>query len=230
MTGLGSPLALAAGQEVLLGAAVLARGGIGVSAGFAVQAGTSAAASPAGALGRGFAVQAGTSAAASPAGAPGEGATAAATVTGAPAVVVAADGSPQTAAGLALAAGGGISPSLSTFLSAEAGASAAQARAAFDVPAASLTVTPAVDPRALSYGRSIPLRARADPASVAGTMAGGQRSVTARAAAGQVPTATRAGQAPWEQLPPSRPGQTSASASQRCGDAAAGMMRWTPGR
>ena len=230
MTGLGSPLALAAGQEVLLGAAVLARGGIGVSAGFAVQAGTSAAASPAGALGAGFAVQAGTSAAASPAGAPGEGATAAATVTGAPAVVVAADGSPQTAAGLALAAGGGISPSLSTFLSAEAGASAAQARAAFDVPAASLTVTPAVDPRALSYGRSIPLRARADPASVAGTMAGGQRSVTARAAAGQVPTATRAGQAPWEQLPPSRPGQTSASASQRCGDAAAGMMRWTPGR
>ena len=91
MTGLGSPLALAAGQEVLLGAAVPARGGIGVSAGCAVEAGHIGRRITGRSSGRGLRrTQAGASAAASPAGAPGEGATAAATVTGAPAVVVAA--------------------------------------------------------------------------------------------------------------------------------------------
>jgi contractile injection system tube protein len=214
-----SPLALPPGQEVLLGAQASAGGGIGISAGFAVQADTSAAASLAGAL--------------------GVNAAAAVSSTGVPAVVVAAGGSAQ-AAGFALAAGGGIAASLSTVLSAQVEAAAAQARASFEVPAAPATARPttggpgaagpAVDPRALSYGRSIPLQAKAQAATVASATAGGRESVTARAASAEVPVASGTDQAPWERLPPSPPDRLSTGGWQRGRDARPATMRWKPGR
>lgn len=209
MAGLDSPLNLPAGQPVQLGPeAFSGSGAIGISSGFAVGADSSMAASLAGALGIDASV----------------------TVAGAPAVVVSAGGGAEAAAGFALAAGGGVAASLNTVLSGQVSASITQARASFEVPAASATVDPTLDQRALSYGRSIPLRAGAYPATVAAAMAGGRSNLTRRASSAEVPLAGGAGTAPWQQLPPSTPGRSAADAAQRRRDAGPDTMRWTPGR
>lgn len=146
MNGLDSPLALAAGAEVQLGAQVTAAAGLGISAGFAVGAEVSATASLAGALG----------------------------ISGSAGAAVGV--SAVASAGFTLSAGGGISASLNRVQVAEVAAATQRARASFAVPRSSATASMSAgaavtgfvavaavrpDPRALGYGRSVPLRGRA---------------------------------------------------------------------
>jgi Contractile injection system tube protein len=67
-----------------------------------------------------------------------------------------------TTPGFALAAGGGVAASLNTVLAQQTGSADAQARASFGAPTATAVPNAPVDTRALGYGRSIPLRARAN--------------------------------------------------------------------
>ncbi|MGC3992798.1 MAG: hypothetical protein QM779_01490 [Propionicimonas sp.] len=139
MAGLDSPLSLAAGTQVQLGASVSASAGIGADGGFTASAAVNDLAqaraalglSGIGSLGRGAAAEAG--------------------------------------AGFVLAEAGGVGTA-SARVDVDAVASAqAGARASFAVPAvgagasggASAAAMASADPRALSYGRGIPLRARA---------------------------------------------------------------------
>jgi hypothetical protein len=148
MTGLDSPLGLAAGTQVQLGAtasagfSASARAGIGTSGGFTASAGIADTATTRAALG----LTGGTDL--------GRGATA------------------QAAAGFVLAEGGGVARASARVDVAAAGAAEASARASFEVPVpgtalhtrsgqASATVTTEADPRSLTFGRGIPLRARA---------------------------------------------------------------------
>lgn len=216
MAGLDSPLNLPAGQQVQLGPEAFGGGDVGVSTGFAVGTDASMTASLAGALGVDASVSASVSASVA--------------VPGAPAVAVSAGASAEATAGFALSAGGGVAASLNTVLAGEVTASVTQARALFEVPGASAASDATVDVRALSYGRSIPLRARADTATVVAAAAGGRPNLSARAASGEVPLASGAGVAPWQQLPPSTPERSSADAQQRRRDAGPDTMRWTPGR
>ncbi len=214
MAGLDSPLNLPAAQPVQIGAEAFGGGDIGISSGFAVGADTSMAASLAGALG----VDASASVFVSVA------------VPGAPAVVVSAGASAEAAAGFALSAGGGVAASLNTVLSGDVTASISQARASFDVPGAPAASDAPVDLRALSYGRSIPLRAQADVTTLVAATAGGRPNLGARASSGEVPLAAGVGTAPWQQLPPSTPDRSTADAQQRRRDAGPDTMRWMPGR
>ncbi|MFI9386613.1 hypothetical protein [Kutzneria sp. NPDC052558] len=186
MNGLQSPIALAAGTQVQLGAEVSAGAGIGVSAGFAsgVQVGVTAELSAA----------------------------------------LAGVQTDPTAAGFVLAAGGGVAQSQQTVLAEQTSSAASAARSSFAVPAAPAEAT--VDARALTYGSSIPLRARADADTTAQMQAGGQLGVTARAQTDEVPVATGPGVPPWQQLPPSNP---VADSAQRTRDARPTTMRWRPG-
>ncbi|MGH3436231.1 MAG: phage tail protein [Candidatus Dormibacteria bacterium] len=220
MAGLDSPLNLPAGQPVQIGPEAFGGGDIGISSGFAVGADTSMAASLAGALG----VDASASVSASVTG------SASVAVPGAPAVVVSAGASAEAAAGFALSAGGGVAASLNTVLSGDVTASVAQARGSFDIPGASADVDTRVDLRALSYGRSIPLRAQADMTTLLAASAGGRPNLGARASSGEVPLASGVGAAPWQQLPPSTPDRSTADAQQRRRDAGPDTMRWMPGR
>ncbi|MEV2227878.1 hypothetical protein AB0H69_04705 [Streptomyces phaeochromogenes] len=227
MNGLDSPLTLAAGAAVQLGAEVSAgtgtAAGARLSAGFAGGPAATSAAGLAAALGVG-------------------------TPTG--------DGPVDPdAMGFALAAGGGIAAAADVVLAAETAGAAARAREAFDVPRSGTgtggatgasyvggagSVRPGGAPptypggagsenpdrRAASYGRGIPLRARADAATLAETAAGGARSLADRARDEETP-APAPGAAPWERLPSDPPGRRAADCAQRRRDAGSGNLGWT---
>ena len=204
MTGLDSPLSLPAGTPVQLGPAAAGGGGPGQSAAFTAGPVVAAPADLASALGLG-----GSTAAPAGGQAPADGA----------------------ASGFALTSAGGVTAAAATVLGAAAAEAAAAERAAFAVPDAagqpgqpgqpgrpgrprqsgrpsqsgqlgpSGPSGPAVDPRALSYGQGIPLRARAAAATAADAAWGGSPSLTdlarpARAAAAD-PSAP-----PWERREP----------------------------
>ncbi len=156
MTGLDSPLALPAGAPVQLDPQVAAGAGagVGVSAGFAAGESATATASLDAAL----------------------------TVTG---------GAGATASGFALAEAGGVAAARAGLDAGVAAGAVASARASFDVPAGPVVpaglvrdptrpvpVLPPPDPRARTYGWSVPLRPRprldvgGQVAAVAGASAG----------------------------------------------------------
>ena len=186
MNGLQSPIALAAGTQVQLGADVSAGAGIGVSSGFTagVQIGVTSDLSSA----------------------------------------LAGVQQDPTAAGFALAAGGGVAQSQQAVLAEQTSSAQDAARSSFAVPTTQAGAT--VDTRSLTYGSSIPLRARADADTTAQMQAGGQLGVTARAQADEVPVASSPSVPPWQELPPSNP---VADSTQRTRDARPTTMRWRPG-
>ena len=103
------------------------------------------------------------------------------------------------------------------------------ARAAFSVPGAPpAPASDPVDPRLLSYGRALPLRARPQVSTAADSQAGGAVSLTARARPREAPVTAQDG-TPWEQLTPGAPGRAEADAAQRARDARPSTMRWRPG-
>jgi hypothetical protein len=210
MNGLDSPLTLPAGIPVEVGSELEAAETIGRAAGFAAGAAVSATEELAGVLGL----------AAGPA------------PSGLPAAPAAGAAEAAEAAGFALSAAGGIASATARVLADGAGRATAAARASFAVPPA--PPAPAagegqVDPRTLSYGRSLPLRARVDLPTLADIEAGGRRSLAARARPAEVPVAERAGGAPWERLPPVAAGRSAASRAQRTRDARPSTIRWRPG-
>lgn len=108
--------------------------------------------------------------------------------------------------GFVLSAAGGVTAAAAAVTAAAAIAAASTARAGFDVPA--LPSGPVVDARSSTYGRSVPLRARVQPATADELAAGGRRSVAARARRPDEPPAA-GDTAPWERLPPRRAGDAS---------------------
>jgi len=178
MTGLDSPLALAGGTPVQLGPEVRGSAGLGAAAGFTAGAAPTSVAGLAAALG----VPDGTA----PAPPPGH------AVAGA-----------EVAAGFALSAAGGIAAAAATVQAAATGQAVAQARAGFAVPGdagvtAAVGVTGGVDARASTYGRGVPLHARAAVSgSASATVASRARRPDAPPTGGSAP--------PWERLPPAAP-------------------------
>ncbi len=159
MSGLGSPLSLPAGAQVQLAAGASAELGVGATAGFAAGAALQDPAALAGALG--------VSDGLGDAGVVGGVAGASAAVGGGISAVaeVTATGAGPSAAGFVLAEGGGVVAATRTVIAAQAQASVAGARAAFEVPSrAPIQPTdrevPSVDPRTQTFGRGIPLRPR----------------------------------------------------------------------
>lgn len=187
MNGLDSPLALAAGAEVQLGAEVTAGAGPGLSEGFAVGAEVAGTASLAAALGISGSAEVSAAVVGGFSGSAGGSVTVAAGFGGS------ARASAAAAAGFSLSAGGGIAASLNQVQVAVTAEATVRARASFAVPGSSATAAAAVgvsgtaavsasgavsatgrasasgragaaprpDPRALGYGRSVPLRGRA---------------------------------------------------------------------
>ncbi|KJY47396.1 hypothetical protein [Streptomyces sp. A1547] len=214
MSGLDSPLTLAAGAAVQLGAEV--------SAGFAAAAGIS--------LSAGFAGDAAPTSAGGLAAALGAGG---------------GSGADPAPAGFVLSAGGGIAASADIVAGARVDSATARARQSFEVPTAAAgppvreptrpgparyAPPPVPDRRSLGYGRGIPLRARADPATLAEVRAGGARSLADRARREEIPPPDPAA-APWERLPPAAPGRAAADCDtprQRGRDAGPTTLRWTP--
>ncbi|MFI8261868.1 hypothetical protein [Streptomyces sp. NPDC085665] len=212
MSGLDSPLTLAAGAAVQLGAEV--------SAGFAAAAGTG--------LSAGFAGDAAPTSV---------GGLAAALGTGR------GPGADPALAGFVLGAAGGIAASADIVAGAAVDTATARARQGFEVPAAAAgppvrgpgrpqgpagyAPPPEPDRRSLGYGRGVPLRARADPATLAEVRAGGARSLADRARREEIPPPDP-GAAPWERLPPAAPGRAAADCGQRDRDAGPTTLRWTP--
>ncbi|MFK0252416.1 hypothetical protein [Streptomyces sp. NPDC090445] len=252
MSGLDSPLGLAAGAGVVLGAeaeaGLAASAGISLSAGYAGGAAATSTAGLAAALGITAGAASGAAAGGAPAGAapggpaaqgglrvPGGGPGAPGGPADAP------PGGPDTAAraGFVLSAGGGIAAAAQAVTAAAAGLATARARSSFEVPAAGPVPRPGgpprygpdrpdgPDPRSTTYGRGIPLRARADPGTLAEVRAGGGRSLADRARREEVP-APDPGAAPWERLPPDPPGRAAADCEQRGRDAGPTTLGWTP--
>ncbi|MEU6863234.1 hypothetical protein ABZ924_08185 [Streptomyces sp. NPDC046876] len=265
MSGLDSPLALAAGASVRLGAEVEAgfagAAAAGLTAGFAAGAAVASAAALAAALGT--TAPGGTPAvpgAAGAAGAPGGsgpgGGRGGPTVSGAgaPGTAGPAGTGPRAEpdparAGFVLSAGGGIGAAADAVAAAAVDLATARARQSFEVPPAPHAPPPpgpaapgyappgyaapgyappaAPDPRATTYGRGIPLRSRADPATLAEVRAGGARSLTDRARREEVPAPDPLAP-PWERLPPDPPGRAAADCGQRGRDAGPTTLGWTP--
>jgi Contractile injection system tube protein len=88
---------------------------------------------------------------------------------------------------------------------------------------------PAPDPRALTYGRSVPLRAMAAPSTLADIEAAGRRSLSARARPAEVPVTGETSALPWVTLPAAAPSRTDADREQRRRDARPSTLRWRPG-
>ncbi|MFI5979775.1 hypothetical protein ACIBEA_02740 [Streptomyces sp. NPDC051555] len=247
MNGLDSPLTLAAGAAVQLGAEVTVpfAGAGPFAATFGGGVAATSVAGLAGALGIG--ADAGIGAGAGDA--PGDGAAGGPPAGGAPGVA-----GPGTAdyggavdpftAGFALSAGGGIAAAAAAVTGAAVDRATARARQSFEVPPAvgrptappgtspSTAAPPAPGPaapdrRSVGYGRGVPLRARADPGTLAEVEAGGGRSLADRARRQEVP-APDPGAAPWERLPPDPPGRAAADCEQRRRDAGPRTLRWTP--
>lgn len=150
MAGLDSPLSLAAGAQVQLGASVSASASASASAGFGAGGGFTASA------GVNDVAQARTALGISGSASAGAG------------VSFGAGAAAEARAGFVLAESGGLGVA-SARVQAEASASAqSNARAAFAVPEVTVTArggargsASAPDPRTLSYGQGVPLRARA---------------------------------------------------------------------
>ncbi|GGR84785.1 hypothetical protein Snoj_42980 [Streptomyces nojiriensis] len=270
MSGLDSPLTLAAGASVQLGAEVSAgfsaAAGIRLSAGFAGGIAATSVGGLSAALGmgggpvnprsgrpgRGPAVTAGGGAVAA----------AAASVTGAGEGADSGYGAGADAAlaGFALSAGGGIAASADAVLGAAVELATARARQSFEMPASaapgpySATAAPGRGPypavpgpgrtaaarpaappgalrrpdrRSVGYGQGVPLRARADAATLGEAEAGGGRSLADRARHEETP-APDPGAAPWERLPPDPPGRYAADCEQRRRDAGLNTLGRTP--
>ncbi|MER7756225.1 hypothetical protein [Kitasatospora sp. NPDC097643] len=98
-------------------------------------------------------------------------------------------------------------------------------------PPAADPTTPAAplgtDPRALTYGRGVPLRSRADPGTLAEVTAGGALGLTGRARAQETPQPDGV-TPPWERLPPVTPARLAADCEQRRRDAPPSTLRWRP--
>ncbi|WP_330334054.1 hypothetical protein OHS33_32840 [Streptomyces sp. NBC_00536] len=235
MNGLDSPLTLAAGAAVQLGAEVTVPFAAGTSgpwaaAGFAGGAAATSVAGLAGALG--IAVDVGNGSGSAADGGPGSGNPAPAGYGGVPDPV---------AVGFALSAGGGIAAAAAVVSAAEVDRATTRARQSFEVPAGATAPTgpgpvvpgspvpgpAAPDRRSLGYGRGVPLRARADPGTLAEVEAGGGRSLADRARRRELP-APDPGAAPWERLPPDPPGRTTADCEQRRRDAGPRTLGRTP--
>ena len=149
--------------------------------------------------------------------------------------------SDQMSAGFVLAAGGGVAASANLVASARADTQTTSARSSFEVPsgpvrgslgvpalASPSAAAVVVDPRAISYGQSIPLRARASAVTVAGVAAGGPVSVSARAQRAEIVESPSG--PPWQQLTDDGGDRSATDALQRTRDDGPGTMRWTPGR
>jgi hypothetical protein len=87
----------------------------------------------------------------------------------------------------------------------------------------------APDPRALTYGRSVPLRAMAAPSTLADIEAAGRRSLSARARPAEVPVMGETSALPWVTLPSGATSRTDADREQRNRDARPSTLRWRPG-
>jgi hypothetical protein len=133
------------------------------------------------------------------------------------------------AAGFALAAAGGIARAAEEVRLDATGRAVAVARSAFAVPPAP-GGQEGVDPRALAYGRSLPLRARVAAATLDAIEAGGRRGLAARARPAEVPLAAGSATPPWAQLPPAGPGRPASDRAQRNRDARPSTIRWRPGQ
>jgi hypothetical protein len=207
MNGLQSPLGLPAGAPVQVGPELITDGSVGRAAGFAAGDSSSSAKGLAQALGLAPPVPSGPA----PIGAPGA----------------------LEAAGFALAQAGGIAWAVRTVAADATGQASVAARAAFAVPVQSIAAAEeveAVDPRALTYGRAVPLRARVHLPTLADIAEGGRRSLAARARPSEADAPdTPAGRAPWQQLPPAIASRARADREQRRRDARPSTMRWKPG-
>lgn len=207
MNGLPSPLGLPAGARVEVGPELTMDAGVGRHGGFAAGGGSSVTDGLAQALGLAAPVPSGPA----PAGAP----------------------SALEAAGFALSQAGGIARAVRTVAAEATGQATAAARAAFALPervVQGVADAEAVDPRALAYGRAVPLRARVHLPTLADIAEGGRRSLAARArpseaAASEAP----AGPAPWQRLPSGSDSHALADREQRRRDARPSTMRWKPG-
>lgn len=193
MAGLDSPLDLAAGTPIQLGAAASAAAGAEVSAAFGADASITAGTSISGGVGA----------------------------------------SAEVSAGFALSASGGVVAAAGAVASEAAATGVAIARAQFSVPTAQVGLRASAafdaDRRSLTYGRSVPLQARAEAVTVAGARVGGSVSLSARAAPGELRVSASAASAPWQQLP-AGPARAAVDAAQRSRDARPSTMRWSPGR
>jgi hypothetical protein len=254
MAGLTSPIGLAAGAQVQLGAQVSAGAGLGITAGFAAGGGLAATGSLSAALGisasggisigasasagAGFSASAGAGLSAGFGMSAGAGLSAGggfSAASGAVAGGVAA-GAGEIAAGFALAEGGGVAASFNVVAGVRAEVAVAQARAAFDLPA--LTVSAATgsgapalpDPRGQSYGAGIPLQARAQAGTVGQVSVVTGSVLTPRAKTQELPISSSPATPPWRQLPPAPAERAGADAQQRSRDVGNSTMRWRPGR
>jgi hypothetical protein len=244
--GLGVSAGFSASADVSPQAALGGALGIGASAGVSAGLGVSAgaAASAGGSVGAGVSGGGGVSAGGGfSAGAAGSASAEVSQIVSlGGSVPVTAGGSvgasDQMSAGFLLAAGGGVSVSAKLVTSARADAQTASARSAFDVPVGpaggslgvlgSSAAAAVVDARAISYGMSIPLRARASAVTVAGVAAGGPVSVSARAQRAEIVESPFG--PPWQQLTDDGGTRSAAGALQRSRDDRPATMRWTPGR
>jgi hypothetical protein len=138
------------------------------------------------------------------------------------------------AAGFALAAAGGIARAAEQVNQDATGRVTAAARLAFAVPPAGQgdagPVGDGPDPRALTYGRAVPLRARIPAATREAIEAGGRRGLAARARPAEVPLAIGPATPPWAQLPRAGRGRTASDRAQRSRDARPSTIRWRPGQ
>jgi hypothetical protein len=222
MNDLDNPLGLSAGVRVTVGPELDTPTTIGRAVGFAAGAGTSALQDVATSLGFLGAV-------------PGD----------VVAPSVSGSSHPAEAAGFVLTAAGGLAAASRAVLASANAAAISAERSAFAVPArptagSGRRVSPSssgspfppvadLDPRALSYGRSLPLRSRVHTETGDEARAGGSRSLTARARPGEIEVSAVQSTAPWERLPPAASGRATADLAQRGRDARTTTMRWKPG-
>ncbi|MGC0398689.1 hypothetical protein RKD27_001333 [Streptomyces sp. SAI-126] len=204
MNDLESPLGLPAGAPVQVGPELTADEGIARAAGFAAGGTSSATERLAQALGL------------------------AAPVPSGPAPV----GPPDAleAAGFALSQAGGIGRAARSVAAAATERATLAAREAFGAPAPP-GGEPDLDPRALAYGRAIPLRTRAHTPTLDDIAEGGRRSLAARARPSEADTGNGSpGLAPWLRLPSATGSRARADDEQRRRDARPSTMRWKPRR
>jgi hypothetical protein len=215
MTNLPSPVGLPAGTPVIVGPELNTPAAIGRALGFAAGVGQSPEQVLAAALGL-----------PSDAGVTSD-VLRTASVSGA--------ASPTEAAGFALAAAGGLAAATRTVVAAQTAAAVRVEQSAFAVPvqptslASAGVVSTDLDPRALSYGRSLPLRSRVHAQTSDEARSGGRRSVAARAQPAELPVSSARSAIPWERLPPAAAGRAAADRAQRVRDARFSTMRWKPG-
>ncbi|MEV8098552.1 hypothetical protein [Kitasatospora sp. NPDC085879] len=256
MQGLDSPLSLSAGFNVQLGVEVETGGGVGLSAGFAGEVAATSVAGLAGALGIGpeaappgapaarAGAAGGTGTSGAVTGAAADDATAAGFALSAGGGIAASVNTVADArAALAVDQARGAfavpgPPGLSAVPATPAlGSGGPRYGGQPPTPVRSTTASPtgagptvappAADPRALTYGRGVPLRSRADPGTLAEVAAGGARSLAGRARARETPPPDGT-TAPWERLPPVTPARTAADCEQRRRDARPSTLRWRP--